>query len=146
MLPFMPLEMQPSSPRPRWRFSLLQEMGNLVAGLLRLPRRTIRIVQRQFGLRTLFLVVFVVALGGAWIAHEKHESARQLAIVSELEEDNCVKLRLAKRFCATDIYDCTSDNSWWHELLGDLCGERIADVVLEARISDRTYELLAQLP
>jgi hypothetical protein len=125
MLPFMQMHLPPSPPRPRSQF--FAQWRAFGSALLRIAKLFRLRLSYQFTLRSCFVCMTLAALAAAWIASERRESSRHLALAKKLEAEG-YQVILAKRFCTPQIGGCrTVEDSWWQEWLGELCGERIVE-------------------
>jgi hypothetical protein len=89
----------------------------------------------SFSLRSLFVLVTLAAIGLAWVAYERTQSARQLQIIEKIKLGSAgVEIEVAGLFDAAEPGDLNmpaEQPSWWRRALSDLCGSRIRSLKVD---------------
>lgn len=78
----------------------------------------------SFGLRTLFVLVTVLALPGAWVAMERRQSAREVQIAKNLREAGW-ELELGGPFDSYPPFGPVESQGSWRSLSRQLLGQRV---------------------
>jgi len=83
-----------------------------------------------YSLRSLFVLVTVMAFGLAWVAHERRQSQREAQIADELRALGAT-VEFARLFDVPNdakSTDSPEEQSWWRTALGELLGPRVVSV------------------
>lgn len=92
----------------------------------------------SYRLRTLLIVVAVVAVPLAWVAKERRQSAYEERVAAQLEHEGAFRLTFSDPFDSIDSFWAGESTSWWRKLAALLRGERILIANAETRPVDLT--------
>src|SRR5579863_7969434 len=101
----------------------------------------------SYSLRSLLVLVAVVAIGMAWVAYERRQSQREAEIAEQLEALGA-SVQFGGVFdpAQPDVRNEPSkDQSWWRRSLSGICGPRIRSVVFEDPDKPKSFADLALL-
>jgi hypothetical protein len=87
------------------------------------PRR--RWFPRSFGMRTLLVLIIVLALPLGWIAKERRQSAYELDLAEQLRKQSFSDIQFAGPYDTKDLSGKNPPPVWWHKSARQLLGERV---------------------
>lgn len=137
MLPYMPRDLppgHPSQPSPT-----LMQLRLLAGSLVHLPQQLLRLMKRQYRLRTLLVFVAVIALGSAWLSYYRSLLEKQKLIATELRQRGCI--------VHPDLENCTTNGepSLMRRMLGLKATTAIQCIMIPRACDARDFELVRQV-
>lgn len=125
----------PTQPSP-----FLKQFRRFVSGLIHLPRKLLRLMKRQYRLRTLLVFVIVIASGAAWLSYYRSLLEKQHLIATELRQRGCIVHPEE-----SEPYVSSQEPSFWRRILGLESTTSIHSVMIPRACEARDFELIRQV-
>lgn len=138
MLPYMPRDLPPGHrPQPS---PALKQLRIIAWSLYRLPQQLLRLMKRQYRLRTLLVFVAMIAVGAAWLSHYRSLLEKQDSIATELRQRGCIV-----HPDDSELREMYRESSFWRRMLGLESTTSIQCILIPRACDARDFELVRQV-